>query len=168
MHVLTPALGIGPLRFGASSDDVAALLGPPRATSKREARSFHTAEEKRFFKRLSLLDYTHAPVPELAPELEFLDGKLVLIHIAGDANAVSFEQMDVLRHDRAKLVARLRELEPAAVSNEEAIHFPKLALTVSRKKYLREFNYIAASAPGYFAMTPEAQDFDPVKAGPLA
>jgi hypothetical protein len=39
---------------------------------------------------------------------------------------------------------------------------------VSRKKYLREFNYIAASAPGYFAITPEAQDFDPVKAGPLA
>jgi hypothetical protein len=154
MHAFIPGVGIGPVRFGSSLAEIVSVLGPPSSEGKREIRPFHSADAKKFLKRIDCASFERSQVEDLRPDVEFLDGKLASIHIYHKGDHVSFMDMDILAENRKSFLAKVYSLYSHAFATKEAFYFNDIELYVSRAKYIKQYNYFGCSYMKYFEMQP--------------
>jgi hypothetical protein len=154
MHVFEPRAGVGPLLFGSTPDQVAAVLGKPSSEGPARPRPPDNAARRAFLKRIYNATFETSAIDDLKPDLQFFDGKLVLIHLFREGDSVSFQNMDVLRHPRLDFVNNIYKLNQNTLTTKECIYFSDFEMYISRHKYIRDYNYCGFCSKGFFEHRP--------------
>ena len=132
--VITPQVGVGPLRLGMAAEEVAAILGDP---------------VKRIDKAKGFLAF-YEQIPRKLPVLLFEAGKLVLIDFVKETRSLRLDDLYLFKLKRQETIDALMERSATVFEDFEGYQFLDLGLSMSSAKNFRSESNIGLTKPRYF------------------
>jgi hypothetical protein len=142
---IEPQIGVGPLKFGMSPEEVAAILGPTEHTDKIANNFVGLPELQKRYKN-DVAEYRiFGDVTTMKPTVTYRSGKMVNAAFDKIHNTLSLNGMNLFKTSRSKVIEKLMELNKNVIStnNEYTLYFMDTGINLANTMFARKESLIA-------------------------
>jgi hypothetical protein len=146
---IVPYVGVGPLTFGMTQTEVAAILGPPEAVQPAMSAGASPALKKKY--RNDVVEHRIGKGAEtIKPSIEYNKGRLVSIELHDLIKGVAYNGINLFELPKPEATRRLTELSSHYAVDHEDLVFLDLGIALSNDESWEYAPSINIFAKGQF------------------